>query len=489
MYLLSEPKRHYIGNTIFFYYANEPQLNCFSHMQIVVVPKKRSLQSMDSDEPFSKGQDKINYTKIFFTDLNGRVMSLSVNYENMDKIFENGVGFDGSSIAGYATVEQSDRLLYPVPDSFHKVYFGENEKVGFFIGNIKDEHGHRAQADPRAVLEKVLNEAKEEFGYKFITGPEHEFFLLSGDEFNLTNGDFGEEVHSDKAGYFHSTPHDKGEFIRNNIIQVLQDCNITFEKAHHEVTPSQHEINLEPIEPLKAADRTILFTYVSQKVAVKHGFYVTFMPKPFDGLNRNALHIHLSMQDDEGKNIFYDDHSKCNLSQTAKYFIGGILKYARETSIIMASTFNSYKAYIADREAPIVRGWGFRNRSSMVRVPYSISPANTRIELRNPDPAGNIYLQLAAYIAMGLKGIKEKIDCGNADTKSCYETKQNRTVWNTKFLPKSLFEALVEAENSIFLKELLGDRLYSNFMTLKMDDWEDHRTHITPREHEKYLNI
>ncbi|ETR67444.1 MAG: Glutamine synthetase, partial [Candidatus Magnetoglobus multicellularis str. Araruama] len=217
------------------------------------------------------------------------------------------------------------------------------------------------------------------------------------------------DVHSDKAGYFHSTPHDKGEFIRNKIVEVLQKCNIKYEKAHHEVTPSQHEINLEPVDPLSAADRTILFTYVTQKIAVQHGLYATFMPKPFDGLNRNALHIHLSMQDQSGENIFYDSQADCNLSQIARYFIGGILKYARETSIVMASTFNSYKAYIADREAPIVRGWGFRNRSSMVRVPYSISPANTRIELRNPDPGGNIYLQLAAYIAMGMQGIKEKL--------------------------------------------------------------------------------
>jgi len=442
----------------------------------------------EKEESFRNKRNEIDHTKIFFTDLNGRVMSLSVNYHNMDKIFENGVGFDGSSIAGYATVEQSDRILFPVPDSYHNVSF-ENEKIGFFIGEIRDEHGKRAKADPRAVLERVIADAEAEFGYRFIAGPEHEFFLLSGNEFNLTNGNFGDEVHSDKAGYFHSTPHDKGEFIRNKIVEVLQDCGIKYEKAHHEVTPSQHEINLEPIDPIKAADRTILFTYVTQKIAVKHGLYATFMPKPFDGLNRNALHIHLSMQDQSGQNIFYDTNADCNLSQTARYFIGGILKYARETSIVMASTFNSYKAYIADREAPIVRGWGFRNRSSMVRVPYSISPANTRIELRNPDPGGNIYLQLAAYIAMGMQGVKEKIDCGSPDIKSTYETKQQKTVWNTKFLPKSLFEALVEAERSQFLADLLGNRLYTNFMELKINDWEDHRTHITSREHKKYLNI
>ncbi len=420
-------------------------------------------------------------TKILFTDLNGRIMSLPINPENIEKLIKNGIGFDGSSIAGYATVESSDRLLLPDPESFRVVRFSD-EKLGFFIGHIYNERGVRAKADPRAVLEKVLNRAESEYGYKFMSGPEHEFFLLTGDE-------FGEKVHSDNAGYFQSTPHDKGELVRNRIINILEECGIKFEKAHHEVTPSQHEINLEPIDPLRGADRTVLFNYVTQKAAAEFGYYATFMPKPFDGYNRNAFHIHLSMQDQGGRNLFYEDGTDHNLSAIAKQFIGGILKYARETSIIMASNFNSYKAYVMEKEAPVIKGWGFRNRSSMIRVPYANKPENTRIELRNPDPAGNVYLQFATFIAMGLKGIEEELQCGQPDVKSTYDKHFHARVADKRFLPKSLFEALVEAERSKFLKNLLGERIYNNYMKLKIDDWEDHRTHVTHRELEKYLSI
>ena len=155
----------------------------------------------------------------------------------------------------------------------------------------------------------------------------------------------------------------------------------------------------------------------------------------------------------------------------------------------MASTFNSYKAYVMEREAPVVRGWGFKNRSSMVRVPYTVDPKNTRIELRNPDPAGNPYLQMATLIAMGLQGIKENLDCGRPDIGSTYRRKYKYRVWDKRFLPKSMYEALVEAERSKFLKTVLGDRIYESYMSLKINDWEDHRVHVTPRELDKYLNI
>ena len=178
-----------------------------------------------------------------------------------------------------------------------------------------------------------------------------------------------------------------------------------------------------------------------------------------------------------------------NISQTCKKFIAGILQYAREASIVMASTFNSYKAYVLDREAPVVRGWGFKNRSSMVRLPYAHNPESTRIELRNPDPAGNPYLQMATLIAMGLKGIKDDLDCGRPDIGSTYRRKYKYRVWDRRFLPKSMYEALVEAEKGSFLKTALGEEIYSAYMTLKINDWEDHRVHVTQKELDKYLSI
>lgn len=424
---------------------------------------------------------KADSTKIFFTDLNGRHRSLPVNPENIEGIMKQGIGFDGSSIAGITTVDDSDRLLFPVRESFRLVEF-RNENLAFFIGNIQNPRGERSKSDPRAVLENVLTKAESEYGCKFLSGPEHEFFLLKGNEFN-------EAIHSDRAGYFHADPHDKGEVVRKKIIEVLDKCGVRFEKAHHEVTPSQHEINLECLDPLGAADRTVLFSYVTHKLAAECGLSATFMPKPFDGQNRNAFHIHLSMLDMKGKNLFYQADAEYSLTQTAKHFIGGIIKYARETSIVMASTFNSYKAYVAEREAPVVRGWGLKNRSSMVRVPYASSPESTRIELRNPDPTGNVYLQTAVLIGMGLQGLKEGLDCGRPDIGSTYKAKRKYRVWDTRYLPKSMFEALVEAERSKFLKDLLGEQVYNNYMALKIADWEEHRTHVTPREHEKYLSI
>ena len=253
----------------------------------------------------------VDSTKIFFTDLNGRHRSLPVNPENVESIIRQGIGFDGSSVAGIATVDDSDRILLPIRESFRVVEF-KDEKLAFFVGKIQNARGERSKSDPRAVLENVLTKAESEYGCKFLLGPEHEFFLLKGNEFN-------EAIHSDSAGYFHSDPHDKGEVVRKKIIEVLAKCSIRFEKAHHEVTASQHEINLECLEPLGAADRTVLFNYVTQKVAAENGLHATFMPKPFNGQNRNAFHIHLSMMDKKGKTRIRLGDSEFEYSKRRSY--------------------------------------------------------------------------------------------------------------------------------------------------------------------------
>jgi len=195
------------------------------------------------------------------------------------------------------------------------------------------------------------------------------------------------------------------------------------------------------------------------------------------------------MQDKNGKNVFYDKENEYGISLLAQRFIAGILKYARQTSILMASTFNSYKAYVIEREAPVVVGWGPRNRTSMVRIPYAANPEGTRLEIRSPDPAGNIYLQMAAFIKMGLQGIREDLDCNSPDAGKAYFQSLDKKIWDERFLPKSMFEALVEAEKSTFLKEILGERMYDNLLAIKTAEWEGHRTHVTQREFDKYLSI
>ncbi len=306
--------------------------------------------------------------------------------------------------------------------------------------------------------------------------------MLNGDEFN-------DEIHTDREGYFGSSPGNEGELVRQKIVDVLGQCGINYEKTHHEVTPSQHEINLEPGSPLEVADRTLLFTHVTKEIAAEFDMHATFMSKPFDRMNRNAFHIHASMTDLEGNNLFYDKDAEFHLSTTMRQFIGGILKYARESSIILASTLNSYKAYIMDREAPIIRGWGLKNRSSMVRIPHALTPRATRLELRCPDATGNVYLQFAVLIAMGLKGLEEKLDCGTPDSGSTYKNTSRKKMHDKRFIPRDIFEALMEAEKSSFLRGLLGAELFDNYIDLKMTDWDEHRTHVTALEHRKYLSI
>ena len=423
----------------------------------------------------------VDSTKIFFTDLNGRTRGVSINPENIEKITENGIGFDGSSIDGITTVDDSDRLLFPVEHSLRIVEFDE-KRLGFFIGRIDSEKGKSSYSDPRAVLVNVIDTAEREFGLRFLAGPEYEFFLLKGDE-------FPEARHTDRAGYFSSDPNDRGDVVRETIVDILRKCGITFEKNHHEVTSSQHEINFECASPLEAADQTLLFMHVARKVAAANGFFATFMPKPFNGQNRSAFHIHLSMQDLHGNNMFYDESKKNGLSDAARFFTGGILRYARETSIVMASTYNSYKAYTIDREAPIARGWGLRNRSSMIRVPYASDPSATRIELRSPDPSGNVYLQMAVFIAMGLQGLRDSIDPGEPDTGNVYKKNTYSRIKDSRLLPRSMFEALAEAENSEFLRGVLGEGLFKSYMELKTTEWESFSTAVTTLEHTAYLSI
>ncbi|MFW5731135.1 MAG: glutamine synthetase family protein [Desulfonatronovibrionaceae bacterium] len=420
-------------------------------------------------------------TEIVFTDLNGRVRRLPVNPKNIVSIVRHGIGFDGSSVAGIATVDKSDRMLLPVLESLKKIRF-KDKNTSLFVGTIHNEQMQRARTDPRYVLEKAVREAEEEFGFQFLASPEYEFFLFKKDRYS-------KDLNTDNAGYCDADPRDRGENVRNHIIDILTECDIPFEKAHHEVSPSQHEINFECSPPITASDRTLLFNYVSHMVASEHGYHASFMPKPFDTQNRNALHIHLSMQNMQGENLFYNAEDKYNLSNLAKMFIAGIIRYARETSLVMASTYNSYKAYVIEREAPVVVGWGPRNRTSMVRIPYAIDPQGTRLELRSPDPAGNIYLQMAALIKMGLQGIRDKLDCNSPDVGKAYFQSLKKKIWDERFLPKSMYEALVEAEKSTFLREMLGQKMFDNLMNIKIEEWEEHRTHVTQREFDRYLQI
>ena len=436
---------------------------------------------MRAPENMKKQLKEADMTKLFFTDLNGRLKNLSINPDDIENIIENGVGIDGSSIAGIATVDNSDRVLKPVAESFRLVDFG-NKKIGFMVGQLFDQDGIRTSVDPRFALEKAVAKAETDHKIKFMMGPEYEFFLLNDEEMHSAS-------HTDNVDYFTSSALAIGDEIRQEIVEVLASCGIKYEKHHHEVTPSQHEINLEPGDPLAIADRTILFIFVAKEIAAKYDQHVTFMPKPFSGYNRNAFHIHVSFTDMDGNNLCYDENAEHKLSPMLMDFIGGIIKHAREASVIFASTINSYKAYVLDKEAPVVRGWGLSNRSSMVRIPHALSPKATRFELRCPDPAGNVYLQFATLIQLGLDGLENKLDPGSPDMGSTYKKDLKQKVLDERFLPRDFYEALLEAENGCYLKEVLGEDLFNNYLGLKFKDWEEYRTTVTDYEHNKYLTI
>lgn len=432
-------------------------------------------------ESMKKQLKKADMTKLFFTDLNGRLKNLSINPDDIENLIENGVGIDGSSIAGIATVDNSDRVLKPVAESFRLVDFGD-KKIGFMVGQLFDQDGIRTSVDPRFALEKAVAKAETDHKIKFMMGPEYEFFLLNDEEMHSA-------AHTDNIDYFTSSPLAIGDEIRQEIVEVLASCGIKYEKHHHEVTPSQHEVNLEPGDPLSIADRTILFIFVAKEIAAKYDQHVTFMPKPFSGYNRNAFHIHMSFTDMDGNNLCYDENAEHKLSPMLMNFVGGVIKHAREASIIFASTINSYKAYVLGKEAPVVRGWGLRNRSSMVRIPHILSPKASRFELRCPDPSGNVYLQFATLIQLGLDGLENKLDPGSPDMGSTYKKDLKQKVLDERFLPRDFYEALLEAENGCYLKEVLGEDLFNNYLGLKFKDWEEYRTTVTDYEHNKYLTI
>jgi glutamine synthetase len=389
---------------------------------------------------------------------------------------------DGSSISGFASVEDSDRLILPLAGPPYRFKL-EGVEAGLMIGALYLRAGLRSPSDPRALLERILEQAGAEFGAGFRLGPEHEFFLLR------EHG--GEEIFeaSDRAGYCSADPLDLGVEVREGVLDLLRQCGIRHLKSHHEVALSQHEIDLECTDPLAASDQTLVLRYLTKKVAHTHGLCATFMPKPFNNRNRTAYHLHLSMFDGAGNNLFHDPRDKEQLSRMARQFMGGILKYGRECSIIMASSPNSYKAYVPEREAPISVGWGRSNRSSMMRVPLTADARNTRIELRSPDPSGNAYLQAATFIGMGLQGLRERLDCGLPERRSSYLNKGPVTISDAKFLPRSMFEALVAAEKSRFLKDFLGENVHETYLQLKLSEWERYRTYVGQFDRRELLDL
>ncbi|MGC8644680.1 MAG: glutamine synthetase family protein [Thermoplasmata archaeon] len=427
-------------------------------------------------------QKDIRYFYFQFTDIRGTPKSVMIPRNRLEKVLEEGVLFDGSSVLGYATIEESDMRAFPDYSSFEILPWAvDGGKAARFVCSIMTPEGKPFMGDPRYILQRQLEKIRRK-GMEFFVGPEFEFFLLEE-----KNGKY--QPH-DSAGYFTFGPLDRGELVKKEIMNYLETLGYMPEAAHHEVSPGQHEIDLRYAPALSMADRIITMRTAIKTVAAKFGLYATFMPKPFFGINGTGMHIHQSiMTPSEDKNFFWDSEDKNGMSETAYHYLAGILKHSVEISPIIASWVNSYKRLIPGFEAPVYIAWGRRNRSAMIRLPAG-DGIKKRLEFRAPDSAGNPYLQFAVILGAGLDGIEKKMECPEPVEEDIFKlTPKQRQEMAIDALPESLGEALHHLRNSAFMREILGDHIYRNFLYIKQKEWDDFRSFVTDWEINNLLPI
>ncbi len=426
----------------------------------------------------------IKFIKIWFTDILGFLKGFTIPKEELHRAFEEGIGFDGSSVEGFTRIDESDMVAIPDPATFSQLPWRPKEKgVARMFANIFKTDGTPFEGDPRYVLKRNLEYARK-MGYEYYVGPELEYFYFKNPE--------GTEV-LDKGGYFDFIPRDEALDMRRETILFLEAMGIPVEYAHHEVAPSQHEIDLRFQEALTMADFVMTYRLVVKEVAYRHGVYATFMPKPIFGENGSGMHIHMSLFDiKNNKNAFFDKNGKYYLSDVALSFIAGILKYAPEFTAVTCQWVNSYKRLVPGYEAPVYVSWAQRNRSDLVRVPM-YKPGKemaTRMELRSPDPAANPYLAFSVTLRAGLKGIEEGLTPPDPVEENVYEmTPEEREERGIGMLPGSLIEAIQLAEKSEVVREALGEHVFEHFINNKKIEWDRYRTQITQFELENYLPI
>jgi glutamine synthetase len=425
----------------------------------------------------------MKFIKLWFTDILGIAKSFSITVDELEGALAEGMGFDGSSIQGFARIDESDMIAKPDPATFTVLPWRHSEgtSVGKMFCDILEPDGTPYKGDPRYVLKRNLKIAAD-MGFTFYVGPELEYFYFKSDQ--------GTEI-LDKGGYFDLTTLDEAMDLRRDTILTLEEMGIKVEYSHHEVAPSQHEIDLRYTDALAMADNTITYRIVVKEVAREYGVYATFMPKPMFGVNGSGMHVHQSLFKGK-KNAFYDAKDKYYLSNIGKWYIAGLLKHAREITLLTSQWVNSYKRLVPGYEAPVYVAWARRNRSTLVRVPlYKPGKENaTRAEYRSPDPAANPYFAFAAMLRAGLEGIKNKYPLPQPIEEDVYDmTDSRRKELMIGSLPGSLSEAIEEAEKSPLIRETLGDHVFEKLMENKRIEWDRFRTHVSKYEVDNYLPI
>jgi glutamine synthetase len=428
--------------------------------------------------------ENVEFIRFWFTDILGQLKSFAVGRDELGSAFEDGMGFDGSSITGFNRIEESDMIAMPDPGTFRILPWraGESHKVGRVFCDVLKPGGEPYEGDPRWVMRRALARAKDAGYDHFYLGPELEFFLFKDDQ--------GTEV-LDKGGYFDLTTLDVASDFRRDVVFTLRELGIPVEYTHHEVGPSQHEIDMRFADGLQMADNTMTYRIAVKEVAMAHGYYATFMPKPLFGENGSGMHTHQSLfRGDE--NAFFDGDDEYYLSATGKGFIAGLLHHARELSALFAPSVNSYKRLVPGYEAPVYVAWSRRNRSALVRVPlyHPGKEQATRAELRCPDPSCNPYLTFAALLHAGLDGIEKGYDLPEPMDRNLYDlTHDERIAAGVAQLPETLGEAADEMSKSELVNRALGDHIFSRYIDLKREEWEDYRVQVTGWELERYLAV
>ena len=428
-------------------------------------------------------EQDVKFIRMWFTDILGFLKSFAITIGELEKALEQGMGFDGSSIEGFVRIDESDMLAMPDPSTFQLLPWRprEHAAVARMFCDIVRPGGEPFEGDPRFVLKRNLARAAE-LGYTYYVGPELEFFYFKSAE---------SPEPLDQGGYFDLIPPDVASDLRRDTVLILDEMGIEVEYSHHEVAPSQHEIDLRYTDALTMADNVMTYRVVVKQVAQKHGVYATFMPKPIFGVNGSGMHVHQSLFKGE-RNAFFDKKGEYNLSKIAKYYLAGLLKHAPEITAVTSQWVNSYKRLVPGYEAPVYLSWARRNRSDLIRIPeYQPGRENaTRVEYRSPDPACNPYLAFSVMLAAGLEGIEKKYEPPEPVEENVFEmTEEERHQRGISTLPGSLFEAIELTEKSEVVKKALGEHVFNSFIANKKVEWDRYRTQITDYELKRYLPI
>ena len=438
-------------------------------------------------EILQRVQDEgVEFIDLHFTDVMGIVKSVTVPVAVLDHIIDGGQWIDGSSIAGFTRIAESDMYLELDLATFSVIPWTRGEHTtARIICWVYSPNGERFPGDPRGVLLRQLQRL-EAMGYTYKTGPELEFFL-----FTKNGGDIAPLPH-DGAGYFDFST-DLAYTVRKDMVKALGDMGIEVEASHHEVATGQHEIDFEYGDALVTADRAVSFKYILKAVAQRHGLHATFMPKPMEGINGSGMHVHQSFGFlDKKGNAFVDESDPYGLSKIAKHFIAGQLTHARGLCGIIAPLVNSYRRLVPGFEAPVYVAWARTNRSALIRVPAIRGghTAATRIELRCPDPSCNPYLAFAAMLAAGIDGIENERELPEPVEENLYHfTDEDLKRRNVPTLPATLGEAIQEMEADPIIRQALGDHVFDRLVEAQRAEWDDFRRHVSPWERERYLEV